>query len=324
MVNFRYHLVSLTAVFLALAAGITIGAGVVGRPTVDRIESQLRQVEARRNATNATNDRLQADLGRWDAFGEATTDEVIEGRLAGVRLMIVGVSGAERRVLDEFRSTLARAGATVDATAWVTARWNLVQPDDVQDLTSLAPVVLPARPEEVRAAAVARLAQAWNGGDTPAFTASLRTEGFLEFDEPAPEPGVVPAAGSIFVVFSGDGADVPSEHVAHPLVERLSALGLRVLAVQPVRNPQEPDASQQPPEFVLALRADGGLAARVPDLLCHRVHGVAGQVIEDEAGSRRGQGERLGAPEPVAGAGHDGHRAVEPKRIVHGGASLGQ
>ena len=51
MINFRYHLVSLTAVFLALAAGITIGAGVVDRATVTRIEGQLRNVDSRREST---------------------------------------------------------------------------------------------------------------------------------------------------------------------------------------------------------------------------------------------------------------------------------
>ena len=64
MVNFRFHLVSLTAVFLALAAGITIGAGVVDRATVDQIERRLTDVDARRQATNDENDQLRADLGQ--------------------------------------------------------------------------------------------------------------------------------------------------------------------------------------------------------------------------------------------------------------------
>ncbi|MBV9664035.1 MAG: copper transporter, partial [Actinobacteria bacterium] len=44
MINFRYHLVSLTAVFLALAIGIAMGATVVDQATVKLLRSQLESV----------------------------------------------------------------------------------------------------------------------------------------------------------------------------------------------------------------------------------------------------------------------------------------
>ena len=37
MINFRFHIVSLIAVFLALALGIVMGATVVNRAIVDRL-----------------------------------------------------------------------------------------------------------------------------------------------------------------------------------------------------------------------------------------------------------------------------------------------
>ena len=44
MINFRFHLVSLTAVFLALGIGIAVGATVVDRATVDFLETRLKGV----------------------------------------------------------------------------------------------------------------------------------------------------------------------------------------------------------------------------------------------------------------------------------------
>src|SRR5687767_13355767 len=106
MVNFRFHLVSLTAVFLALAAGITIGAGVVDRATVDQIERRLTDVDARRQATNEENDRLRADLGRWSQFGEELGDRPLQGRLNGVTVFVVATTGVEGGVVDGLRRSI--------------------------------------------------------------------------------------------------------------------------------------------------------------------------------------------------------------------------
>ena len=43
MINFRFHVVSLIAIFLALALGVVIGAGVIDRGVVDTLNSRLDQ-----------------------------------------------------------------------------------------------------------------------------------------------------------------------------------------------------------------------------------------------------------------------------------------
>ncbi len=50
MINFRFHLVSLVAVFLALAIGIVMGYGVLGQPTVDTLQDRIDVVEANAEA----------------------------------------------------------------------------------------------------------------------------------------------------------------------------------------------------------------------------------------------------------------------------------
>ena len=41
MINFRFHVVSLIAIFLALALGVVIGAGVIDRGVVDTLDNRL-------------------------------------------------------------------------------------------------------------------------------------------------------------------------------------------------------------------------------------------------------------------------------------------
>ena len=76
--------------------------------------------------------------------------------------------------------------------------------------------------------------------------------------------GELPRPGSLFVVVSGDDADVPPTDLAVPLVTRLAAGQLSVLAAQPARPPvgNSKGKATQPEEFVAAVRA-GALSNRV-------------------------------------------------------------
>ena len=47
MINFRYHLVSIVAVFLALGIGIIMGTAVIDRAVVDRLERQQDDLDKR-------------------------------------------------------------------------------------------------------------------------------------------------------------------------------------------------------------------------------------------------------------------------------------
>ena len=41
MINFRYHVVSLTAVFLALAIGLVVGTAALNGPVADTLSDQV-------------------------------------------------------------------------------------------------------------------------------------------------------------------------------------------------------------------------------------------------------------------------------------------
>ena len=49
MIHFRFHIVSIIAVFLAIAIGTVMGATFVGRGVIDRLQNRIDKVEGDAN-----------------------------------------------------------------------------------------------------------------------------------------------------------------------------------------------------------------------------------------------------------------------------------
>lgn len=263
MISFRFHLVSLTAIFLALGIGIAVGATVVDRATVDFLENRLEGVEARLDTTDTENDHLRTELGRWSSFAEQARDEAVAGRLADVPVLVVGVRGIARRPVDELRQTLAAANATVLGTVWFTSKLALAKPEDADALGRLLEV--PGRgPDPLRRALVGELAAQLAGQRFDGLLARLRDAAFVEYEPPA--GGATDLASPLapatrFVIASDGSADVGNEQLALPFAGQLAATARsRVLAVEAGREPKgERDAGERA-VFVGPLRSDGAVA----------------------------------------------------------------
>lgn len=264
MISFRFHLISLIGVFLALGIGIAVGASVVDRATVSTLEEQVDNVGARAERTNAENDRLRRELDRWQTFADQTGDELVEGRLVGVEIVVVGVQGVDRGPLDRLRQSMTAAGAHVRATVWLTGKLRLEEPADVAALSDVL-VVAPGPADLVRRSVVERLAAAWGTG-APSPLAELRDRGFLEIEQAADaavDPRALVTAGTRFVVVSDAEPDVPNEELAGPLVSELGEqAALRVLAVEPGRDATEKEPARRA-VFVGPLRSDDETNGRV-------------------------------------------------------------
>jgi hypothetical protein len=264
MINFRYHLVSLTAVFLALAIGIAMGATVVDQATVKLLRNQLDSVRRRANNTNTQNDVLRAEVSRWRRFADQG-DELVRGVLAGgPPVLIVASRGVDHGTIDALRRTLATAGATVEGTVWFTAKLKLDKPEDAQTLSTV--LGASAKPDALRHAALVSLAGAWAVGG-PGPLPGLRDAGFVDFDPPVPgqatDLSAMPVAHSQFVVVSDATPDVPNEQVAVPFATELvhDAPGSVVVA-EPGRD-AAPKVPAQRAVFLHPLRSDATLVGHV-------------------------------------------------------------
>lgn len=112
MISFRYHVMSLVAVLLALAAGVALGGGPLSE--IGRTDEDATAASDERNAELA--DRLDV-AGRTDAFQDEFT-QVLAPRLVGGSLtnrpvVVVTLPGADEKVVTSVGDLLDDAGASV-------------------------------------------------------------------------------------------------------------------------------------------------------------------------------------------------------------------
>jgi hypothetical protein len=116
MFDFRYHVVSLAAVFLALLLGILVGVGISSTGSLN--DSDRKLLDAQIASVQANLDRAQAsirDLRDAQRAADALADEsyplMMRDRLRGKRLAVLYVGGVDSRVAASVERTLADAGA---------------------------------------------------------------------------------------------------------------------------------------------------------------------------------------------------------------------
>lgn len=261
MVNFRFHLVSLTAVFLALAIGIGVGATVVDRASVDFLQQRLDDVERRRDATNRENDTLSTRVDEWNRFADQADAELVEGDIAGLPVVTVAVEGVDGALVAGLRDSLAEGGAVDQGVVWLSGRLHLDADDDLNALAE-ALGVPPGRPAGVRAQLIGRLAAHLATGAEPGLISALADRGLVRLD--GADPVTVPVAGSKVVVVSGAEAEVPNVELAVPLVQALGAAAPSL--VMAAEHLPEDVGGEPADDFVPALRDDADTRSRVATL----------------------------------------------------------
>lgn len=135
MINFRYHVVSLTAVFLALAIGLVVGTAALNGPVADALKNQVQAVSDDNSNLRARNEALQEELNREEDFATEAAPALVNGKLAGRRVLVVVLPTAGDYV-DGVVSMLTVAGAKV--TARVTVRDKFFEPANDVELLELA------------------------------------------------------------------------------------------------------------------------------------------------------------------------------------------
>lgn len=171
MINFRYHIVSLTGVFLALIIGILMGTTVVSRATVDGLKANLQRAETRSAAVHRTNDQLSGELSRRTktddeidkALTEHVTTQAVGGVLDGVPVLVITTGGADKDLVDRMVTALDDAGASVDGTLVLNDRLAGTE-SDLEPLRD--PLEVPVR-RGVRATVIRQLAVALGAAALP-------------------------------------------------------------------------------------------------------------------------------------------------------------
>jgi hypothetical protein len=119
VINFRFHVVSLVGVFLALALGVVIGSTVIDRAIVDRLSSQIDSVRQRADAERAENRALRDQIKGLETFIAQSQPQVTGRRLNQVPVTVVAVRGVPPEDVRAATDLLKAAGALVPGVLWI-------------------------------------------------------------------------------------------------------------------------------------------------------------------------------------------------------------
>lgn len=135
MINFRYHVVSLTAVFLALAIGLVVGTAALNGPVADSLRDQVTAVSRDNSNLRDQQNQYRDELNRAQEFATQVSPALLNGKLAGRRILIVALPNTQDYV-DEVIAMLTVAGAKISAK--VTIQDKFFDPVNDVELLDLA------------------------------------------------------------------------------------------------------------------------------------------------------------------------------------------
>ena len=123
MIDFRYHLVSIVSIFLALAVGIVLGAGPLKEDLGNTLTRELTQLRQDKTDLRADLTAAQRGIAARDTWAEAVAPAVVGGTLTGKTVAVVVAPGADGGVVKDTVATLTAAGAKVGSTITLSDAW---------------------------------------------------------------------------------------------------------------------------------------------------------------------------------------------------------
>ena len=116
MIDFRYHLVSIIAVFLALAVGIVLGTAALNGPIQANLNDNLSRVTSEKRGLEGDVSQLREQLGAADAFAASVAPRLVRGSLEDERVLLVTTPQAPADLVERLTPLLEQAGARVSGT----------------------------------------------------------------------------------------------------------------------------------------------------------------------------------------------------------------
>lgn len=145
IIDMKYHIASLIAVFLALGIGILVGSAVLGSNVNDVIMNQQKQMvdDLNRNFEKMRKDNLlaQDEIANYKAsltvsndFEKQILPLLVNGKLQGKQIAIVETSNYG--IHEDWINTLKMAGAKVTSITTVLEGFDLKNEDDRKEIAT--------------------------------------------------------------------------------------------------------------------------------------------------------------------------------------------
>jgi len=309
MIDFRYHIVSIVAVFLALGLGLLVGATALQPTALGGLISLSQREHEQIGAALATNRQLNRQLDSNDQWAQANAPQLLHGLLAGERVVVVEAPGASSQVVSGVSDALAEAGATVSGQVQIQDKFFDVSRATQQQLTQLAQrftpvaVSLQGSPVAQASQAIAGAILTKDGAGQPvagqrdsasaALLSGFGAEGFLAVN------GQPDARATLAIVIIPDTPQ--STSISNPQSQRLVTLAQQLnLAGQGTVVAGSVDGSG--PGSVIDVMRNGGRAGHLSSV--DNANHTIGQIVVAQALAEqlRGVSGSYGATSSAASA----------------------
>lgn len=142
MISLRYHVISICAVFLALAVGVVLGSTTLSDSLLSGISGQKQQLGEQVNDLQAQRNGLNGQLSDADRFATGIGPLAVRGALAQRTIVLISTPGADPADTDALKSLLTAAGAQV--TGQITLASAFSDPNRAGQLNDLVTQLIPA------------------------------------------------------------------------------------------------------------------------------------------------------------------------------------
>jgi hypothetical protein len=252
-------LVSIVAVFLALALGVVVGTTVVNQGIIDDLRSRTAAAAKRADDARSQISDLKDQLTTDEAFENAVLPLVVADQLTGTTIVLVTQQDADPASIDAVRRVFEQAGATIGAELVITDRMALSDAGLASRLAGVLALPEDTAPTDLAAAAAAavgsRLAAGAPTDGTADVIGALQGSGFLAVRGVGSLAELGGSGQAIVVIAAaGESASVDPAMFLTPLVSTLVGMQETVAAAETL------DASLP---FVTQLRQDGALDGKL-------------------------------------------------------------
>lgn len=280
MLDMRYHVISLVAVFLALGIGILLGVTVVERGLIAEQKDQIKSLRRTFDEIKKKSAEQNAELSSYKRFADETKGYLVTGRLTGRQFGLLTGEEPDQAAQNSVMEAVTQAGGSMPLVINIAGSSAYEDQEVVANLNTLFAVQADADTlrDRVYAEVVNQLKTASNAGvlETLEELGVLKVHGTLQ----SPMSGGVLLGG--IESESLDRSDVP-------LIKTFAAAGFPLIGV----------AGGSTPDFVLMTYKKNGIST------VDHVETVPGQVavvlVLEGRGGNFGSGESAGRlmPEPV-------------------------
>jgi len=124
VIDFRYHLVSIVSIFLALAVGIVLGAGPLQEDLGTTLTEQTTQLRQDKAQLRSQLDAQARGVEGRDSFATAVGPSLTKAALQGRTLTLVVLPGTSSDLVRSMTERLTGAGASVGSSVTLTDGWS--------------------------------------------------------------------------------------------------------------------------------------------------------------------------------------------------------